>query len=154
MIVQHRRFWLNNRSFRDTPMHATDSTAQNQLQATHLKDCPDAGVKMRLVDPVGESGWDSLLMSHPNFTFFHGNAWAQVLKDAYGFRPCYLLALKDNQLAALLPIMEARSRLRGVRGVSLPFTDECAPLTSAAIDTTALIKTALEHGKANAWQYW
>ncbi len=135
-------------------MRPTDSTPQSQLQPNHLKDCLGSGTQIRLVDSVGESGWDSLLMSHPNSSFFHGNAWAQVLRDAYGFRPCYLVVQQDKHLAALLPVMEARSWLNGVRGVSLPFTDECAPLTTPAVETATLIKTVLEHGKTNDWRYW
>src|SRR3954471_12858696 len=70
-----------------------------------------------LVDPCLQKDWDSLVMSHPGFSFFHGAAWARVLRDSYRFSPHYLVAARDNRLLGLLPIMEARSPITGCRGV-------------------------------------
>src|SRR4029077_14187179 len=52
------------------------------------------------------------------------------------------------------PLMEARSPLLGCRGVSIPFTDECPPLTSTGISASALAQEALAEGKARGWKYW
>jgi len=74
--------------------------------------------------------------------------------DSYGFIPCYLMAKDDRSLLGLLPLMEARSPLLGCRGVSIPFTDECPPLTSAVVGADTLSKEALTEGQARSWKYW
>ncbi len=51
-----------------------------------------------------------------------------MLKSTYGHEPVYLRFSCDDTLAALLPVMEVRSPVTGIRGVSLPFSDFCSPL--------------------------
>ena len=56
-----------------------------------LRDKPlHVSMSLDTVDPSLEIGWDDLVLSHPECTFFHGAAWVKVLKDAYGFTPHYL----------------------------------------------------------------
>jgi len=83
---------------------------------------------LELVDPFGDPGWDQLLASHPKTTVFHTTAWARVLSSSYGYQPFFFRAIDKGKLAALLPFMEIRSWITGTRGVSLPFTDQCAPI--------------------------
>src|SRR2546423_1915893 len=97
---------------------------------------------LRIVDPTTETNWDALLATHPHATFFHSAAWARTLAAAYGF-PCrYIAAINNGELCGLLPIIEARSWLRGARGVSLPFTDECSPLGSPEVSADLLLDMA------------
>jgi len=131
---------------------ATREPAQKSVRVR--SELPEKGVTLEWVDPTAESGWDSLGRTHPGFSFFHGGAWAKVLKKAYGFKPYYLVARRDHQLLALSPMMEARSWLNGLRGVSLPFTDECAPLLSDGIDSAKLSEAIIKEGKARNWKYW
>jgi hypothetical protein len=42
--------------------------------------------------------------------------------------PLYFTLIVNDQLAGLFPFMEIRSWITGTRGVSLPFTDESAPI--------------------------
>ncbi len=84
--------------------------------------------RLEVVDPTGVPGWDEQLACHPCATVFHSSAWARVLSETYGYQPLYFTAVEDGRLVALLPFMEIRSWLTGTRGVSLPFTDECAPI--------------------------
>lgn len=108
---------------------------------------------LRIVDPTVEANWDALLSTHPRATFFHGAAWAQTLAAAYGF-PCrYIMGTQTGQLRALLPLIEARSWLRGPRGVSLPFTDECPPLVSPGVSAQSLLDIVLRDGTARSWKY-
>jgi hypothetical protein len=106
---------------------------------------------LRMVDPLSFPGWDALVGRHPEATFFHGAAWAKTLADAYGFNCCYIAMFEGAGLRALLPIMETCSWLRGKRGVSLPFTDECPPL---APDGAAglLLDSAMQQGKLRGWK--
>ncbi len=137
----------------------------------------DGGVVQR-VDPLEADEWDARLTVVPSASFFHGAAWARVLRDTYGFRPVYF-TLSHNpavsganvlpnekpasparqprhhplEFHALLPVMEVNSWLTGRRGVSLPFTDECAPLCTDADSFRRLFREALAYARARAWNY-
>ena len=108
---------------------------------------------LRIVDPTTEAGWDALLSTHPRATFFHSAAWAQTLADAYGFPSRYIAASNGGELRGLLPVIEARSWLRGTRGVSLPFTDECPPLVSPKVNAQSLLEMAMQEGTSRGWKY-
>jgi len=114
--------------------------------------CAAGSLRLSCIDPGLYAGWDGLLADHPGATFFHTAAWASVLTQAYGFQPQYLTAIDSGRLVASLPMMECASWLRGRRGVSLPFTDECGPLVSGDFDGENLFSTALEHARARGWR--
>jgi hypothetical protein len=97
--------------------------------------------------------WDAGLATCPGATVFHGTAWARVLQDTYGYTPVYFSLGDPEHRSALLPVMEVNSRLTGRRGVSLPFTDECAPLCQEAGSVSLLFREALAHAKVRAWKY-
>jgi hypothetical protein len=48
--------------------------------------------------------------------------------------------------------MEIRSWLTGTRGVSLPFTDECAPILPDDIRFADVVSQVISHGKARDWK--
>ena len=84
--------------------------------------------RLEVVDPTRFPGWDERLSFHPDATVFHTSAWARVLSEMYGYLPTYFTFFEKDQLVGLLPFMEIRSWITGTRGVSLPFSDECAPI--------------------------
>ena len=96
------------------------------------------------IDPLSDPAWDRLAAAHPEFTFFHGSAWAKVLHGTYGHKPVYCRFYRGDQLAAMLPMMEVRSALIGRRGVCLPFTDICGPLYFGSNEPTQAV---LDHLK-------
>ncbi len=105
------------------------------------------------VNPLEHAGWDALVAGHFGGTFFHGGAWARVLTETYGHCPVYVGRFADGQLAELLPVMEVYSFWTGRRGVSLPFTDFCAPLRSRGSEGDAVYKAAREQGVRRGWRY-
>ena len=74
-------------------------------------------------------GVGDAISTHPDATIFHSTAWARVLVDTYGHRPCYVQMSLNGSLLALVPMMEVQSALTRSRGICLPFSDYCAPLT-------------------------
>lgn len=102
------------------------------------------------INPLAGAEWDQFVAAHPGATFFHTSAWARVLNEAYGHTPVYFAGRGAG--AALLPMMEVNSPWLGRRGVSLPFTDGCAPL-GAEEEARGLFEQALEHGRAHGWRY-
>ncbi len=108
---------------------------------------------LEILNPFTRPEWDRLAIAHPACSFFHSSAWARVLSEAYGYKPCYATAFGDNGLFACLPMMEVSSFITGKRGVSLPFTDSCEPLVGDRISFNALMDTAKEYGKKAGWDY-
>jgi CelD/BcsL family acetyltransferase involved in cellulose biosynthesis len=103
-------------------------------------------------NPLDVSDWDADIASVPGVTLFHGAGWARVLHDTYGYRPVYFKGLENQRIVGLLPSMDVDSWLTGRRGVSLPFTDECAPLCSDSSSFSPLFAAAREYGRARKWK--
>jgi len=106
-----------------------------------------------LSNPLEVADWDARLEACPARSFFHGAAWARVLRDTYHFVPAYLALGDPVRPTAVLPIMEVDSWLTGRRGVSLPFTDACEPLCPGADSFRRLFREALECARARRWKY-
>jgi hypothetical protein len=104
------------------------------------------------VDPFTGSTWDARLSGLPGATLFHSTAWGRVLHDTYGYSPHYLLFTDGDQTLGMLPLMGIRSWLTGKRGVSLPFTDACAPLCSEQSSFSTLLKAAHALGRTLGWR--
>jgi CelD/BcsL family acetyltransferase involved in cellulose biosynthesis len=104
-------------------------------------------------NPLANPAWDSLLKGNPNGSFFHGAAWARVLTETYGHRPCYFCRVEGDRLVDLLPVMELPRTWGGRRGVSLPFTDSCVPIKSGADGWGDLYTAAMAYGKERHWRF-
>jgi lipid II:glycine glycyltransferase (peptidoglycan interpeptide bridge formation enzyme) len=110
-------------------------------------------MNLQIISPITYPDWDNLVLSHPDYSFFHSSAWAKVLSEAYGYTPLYFTVFQDEKLSALLPLMEVDSFLTGKRGVSLPFTDYCEPIVSDGITFQELLNFVLAEGKERNWKY-
>src|SRR5688572_5900388 len=82
----------------------------------------------QMVDPLAVADWDSQIGGLPGASFFYTSAWARTIEGTYGYKPLYLVKTEGGNLRGLLPIMEVDSWLTGKRGISLPFSDECAAI--------------------------
>ncbi len=60
--------------------------------------------------------------------------------------------MNGGDLAALLPFMEIRSRLTGTRGVSLPFTDECAPILPGGMGFEEAARPVIDWAGGRGWR--
>lgn len=101
------------------------------------------------VNPLGDEQWDARIDGFAGNSFFHGTPWLRVLHDCYAFSPCYILSTDTTGSCAVLPMMEVDSWLTGKRGVSLPFTDECAPLGG---HESELFEAAVALGRERRWK--
>jgi lipid II:glycine glycyltransferase (peptidoglycan interpeptide bridge formation enzyme) len=109
---------------------------------------------IKFVDPLRDLDWDRLVVSHPDFSFFHSAAWAKVLSKTYGHEPVYLRISQRGELLALVPMMEVRSLLTGNRGVCLPFTDFCGPLMFREGDASTAMNKLSELASERKWKYF
>ena len=107
----------------------------------------------QLLNPLEHDGWDGLLGTHSDSSFFHTAAWAGVLRETYGFNPAYFTVCENTSLLSLLPVMEVNSRLTGRRGVALPFTDFCEMPDYDSTLKNLLIPAAIAYGRQKGWAY-
>ena len=89
---------------------------------------------------------------HPDATVFHTSAWARVLSETYAYVPAYFTFIEEDRVAALLPFMEIRSWITGTRGVSLPFTDDSAPILPDGLGFDAAMAQVIELAKTRGWR--
>jgi CelD/BcsL family acetyltransferase involved in cellulose biosynthesis len=108
---------------------------------------------VRIVDPDEIPEWNRLLERFPASTFFHSREWAAILRSTYGFRPRYLLLGSVGEPRAVLPLMRVDSWLTGRRGVGLPFSDECAPLSTDVGSLREVVEEARRLAGREAWRY-
>lgn len=109
---------------------------------------------MTVVDPLQHPKWNAWVERFPSAHFFHGQNWAQVLRDTYGHTPLYLCELSSDGITAALPLMEVRSALTGRRGVSIPFTDFCPALGAEEGRGRELVEAAMAEGRRRGWRYY
>ncbi len=108
---------------------------------------------IQILDPTQYKGWDDLILTNPDYSFFHSLAWARTLFESYHYTPQYFTIIHDGRVLALMPIMEVNSFLTGRRGISLPFTDYCKPIYNGNIGFVPLFNQVIEFGRKHGWKY-
>lgn len=90
------------------------------------------------------------MAGHPGAIAFHHPDWAALVARCYGFRG-FAFATTDptGEIRAGLPVVEVRHLHGAAKWVSLPFSDYCPPLVSAAPDEERLV-TALCRASGDA----
>lgn len=89
------------------------------------------------------AAWNRFVDTAPDATFFHRFEWARVLREAFGHDTPYLIALRGETVAGVLPLVHLRSRLFGSSLSSIAFGVEGGPVASDAETVTALDRAAL-----------
>jgi Acetyltransferase (GNAT) domain len=107
-----------------------------------------------LKNPLVDREWDDAIGTHPDATIFHSTAWARVLVDTYGHRPCYVQMSLSGSLLALVPIMEVQSVLTRSRGICLPFSDYCTPLTFTSFGHELVTQKLQQIARERRWSYF
>ena len=113
-----------------------------------------SSIQLTILDPLQDAGWDGLVISHPDYTFFHSAAWAKVLATTYRHNPFYLKFSRHGEMVALVPLMEIRSRLTGRRGVCLPFSDFCPPLIFDQSESQRVTTKISQLARERDWRYF
>jgi len=108
---------------------------------------------MELIDPIVCPDWDEMIASCPGHTFFHSSNWAGVLMDSYLYKPLYFTSREGSKISATVPIMEVKSLLTGKRGVSIPFTDRCEPISVDEKHFSSILDEIMRYGIKAGWKY-
>ena len=107
-----------------------------------------------IVNPLTDLSWDKWVGSHPAATVFHTSAWARVLVHTYAHRPFYVKLSTQGQLLALVPMMEVQSWVTRLRGICLPFSDNCGPLLFGNSDANIVADKLKQLGRERDWSYF
>ncbi len=78
-------------------------------------------VKVRPFVAGDSARWNEFVFACPDATFFHRIEWRDIMESVFRHRTHYLLAERDGQIVAVLPLVEVKSRLFGHAMTSLPF---------------------------------
>lgn len=104
----------------------------------------------------------TLTASHPYASFlenqtetllYHQPQWWEVLRRSYGYQPAALIALDNDRIVGVLPLMRVHGRVKGRRLVSLPFSHLVPILTTHPDAETALLNAAIEMTHAENYAY-
>ena len=112
------------------------------------------GLIIEIVSPYDIENWDQIILDFPNYSIFHSSSWLKVLAESYGYIPLALIVKQEEKIEMILPLFEVKSFLTRKRGVSLPFTDFCDPLSN---NDNLLEKGLLflsEYGRNMGWKYY
>jgi FemAB-related protein (PEP-CTERM system-associated) len=98
--------------------------------------------------PSAARQWDEFALDHPRATFFHLSAWREVASQVFGHRAHYLTERRDDgSLAAILPMVEIRSRFFGHALISNAFCVGGGPLAADADSFAAILEQAETLGR-------
>jgi hypothetical protein len=107
---------------------------------------------LEIINPLDYPGWDEIVLSNPKCSFFHSTQWSRVLHESYDYKPLYFSSIDNNDFSTLIPFMEVKSFLTGKRGVSLPFTDYCDPITTDDESLQSSVDMIIEYGRKAGWK--
>lgn len=123
------------------------------LHTIGLAKLRQAGIEIERIDPLADNNWDEIVAIQVESSIFHHSAWARVLAETYSHDPFYLKIAVQGAEAALVPLMEVKSRITGTRGVSLPFSDFAGPLWSDAGQAPIVYSALVELAAARNWKH-
>jgi hypothetical protein len=106
---------------------------------------------LQIIDPIDYPGWDNLVISTGNYSFFHSANWAKVLNEAYRYKPFYFTSIDCRAISVMFPFFEIRSILTGKRGVSLPFSDYCQPIVNYKNNFSEILNYLIRFGEQSGW---
>jgi hypothetical protein len=108
---------------------------------------------MQQVDPLTYRDWNEHVLATPQASIFHSTNWLRVLQASYGYKPYYFACFKGQQLSALLPFMEVKSWITGIRGVSLPFSDYCEPISDENTSYPEVLEQVIMVARQRKWKF-
>ncbi|WP_343731644.1 FemAB family XrtA/PEP-CTERM system-associated protein [Duganella sp.] len=74
-----------------------------------------------LMDTQDRARWDDFVQRCPSATFFHRAGWQQVIEEGFHHPTWFMYAADGEQIQAVLPLAQIKSRWFGNTLISLPF---------------------------------
>ena len=111
-------------------------------------------MQFEILNPLDLPDWNDRLTPSLGESIFNTVEWVRVLQDTYGYSPCYLTSMEGGRCSIMVPMMEVNSWLTGRRGVSLPFSDFCAPVGLKTDSLGAVVDELVNLGLRRKWRYF
>ncbi len=102
---------------------------------------------IRPATAADDPAWETYVLAHPDGLAYHRLAWSRAVREAYGFASCPLVAEAGGRLCGVLPLIEFKLPLRGIRLVSLPYCDAGGPLADTPEIAASLLEAACRLGR-------
>lgn len=98
------------------------------------------GLYIRQTTNADKVRWNQYIHAHPLATAYHNFAWVESVEQAYGHPNLSLVALDDDMVVGVLPVVKMKLPLSGHFLCSLPFCD----LGHALADSEQIVAALLE----------
>ena len=130
---------------RRTPI-ASPSEEHATIEARHGSTAGDRevgeGLEIGPLEPRHDEERDAFVRASPNGTFFHLAQWRRFVEGLYGHRPAELGAWRDDELAAILPMMFCPGILGRPKLVSVPYSVYGGALARSSADERRVVDEA------------
>jgi FemAB-related protein (PEP-CTERM system-associated) len=103
-----------------------------------------AAVTVRFMRDEDEAVWERFVFDCEASTFFHRIGWRKIFQSVFRLEPRYLLALRNEKVVGVLPLVYQRSLFFGNALLSSPFCVEGGPLVLDEAADTALTAAAIK----------
>ena len=83
------------------------------------------------LDENTRQAWDGFVRGCEQASFFHLSGWRRIFEQGFGFRTHFLYAHRNDEIFAVLPLVEQKSLLFGHGLLAAPFCVEGGPVGEA-----------------------
>lgn len=105
-------------------------------------------VEIKRLSVEHESAWQSYVDRHPAASLYHLLEWRDVVVNSFGHNCLYLIAVYNDTLVGVLPLVQLHSRLFGNFLVSQAFFNYGGALGDSEAVENKLMSTAAEEAKS------
>lgn len=97
--------------------------------------------------------WNDIVLSHPDYSFFHTQEWIDLISRSYNYKNISIVNNEADSAFEYFPLMEINSFITGKRAVSLPFSDYCEPLFNDQSSFDKHFNKLIVKGRESGWKY-
>ena len=101
-------------------------------------------MQCKVLMEVDYARWDEYVKSHSLSSPYHLTAWKRAVEIAYGHQTHYLMAIENNNIVGILPIVSVKTPLLVHELCSLPFCDLGGILAESNTVYEFLLQSALD----------
>lgn len=97
--------------------------------------------------------WTEYIRKYPQATFYHEIGWKEVIERSFGHKTFYLMAMRQGNIAGVLPLVHLKSFLFGSIFCSMPFLNFGGICADDSETERELLDSARELLKKNQADY-
>jgi FemAB-related protein (PEP-CTERM system-associated) len=110
-------------------------------------------MKIINLDNSNTHKWEEYVANHPDATFYHRHEWKQVIEKSFGHKTYYLMAVDNDEVNGILPMVHLKSLLFGSIFCSMPFLNFGGICANNDAAESALLKEARQILESSGGSY-